>query len=82
MVRLLLNNELLTLWEKVPVRKTEITALGIRRTDHATPLYRQKLALTSPTSGVKSLSVPGLRGRILTRDNHNAFYRHLYWGLS
>jgi hypothetical protein len=29
----------------------EITALGIRQTDHATPLYPQKLTLTSPTSG-------------------------------
>jgi hypothetical protein len=32
-----------------PVYKTEITALGKRRDDHATSLYPQKLALTSPT---------------------------------
>jgi hypothetical protein len=36
--------------------ETEITAVGIRRADHATPLYQQKLALTSPTSEVKTQS--------------------------
>jgi hypothetical protein len=29
----------------------------IHRTDHATPLYTQKLALTSPTSGGRSVSI-------------------------
>jgi hypothetical protein len=29
----------------------EITAVGFRRAYHATPLYPQKLALTSPTNG-------------------------------
>jgi hypothetical protein len=29
----------------------------IRRTDHATPLYPQKLALTSPTSGGRSFGI-------------------------
>jgi hypothetical protein len=29
----------------------------IRRTDHATPLYPQKLALTSPTSGDRSAGI-------------------------
>jgi hypothetical protein len=33
------------------VYKTEITAVGICSADHATPLYPQKLALTSPTCG-------------------------------
>jgi hypothetical protein len=32
-------------------QKIEITAVGICRTDHATFLYRIKLALTSPTKG-------------------------------
>jgi hypothetical protein len=31
----------------------------IRRTDHATPLYPQKLALTSPTSGGRSVGIVG-----------------------
>jgi hypothetical protein len=35
----------------------EITAVGIRCADHATPLYPQKLALTSPTSGGRSVSI-------------------------
>jgi hypothetical protein len=30
---------------------------GIRRTDHATPLYPQKLALTSPTIGGRSVGI-------------------------
>jgi hypothetical protein len=37
--------------------ETEITAVGIRRADHATPLYPLKLALTSPTSGGRSVYV-------------------------
>jgi hypothetical protein len=41
----------------VPVLKTEITVVGMRRTNHATPLYQQKLALTSPTSGSRSVDV-------------------------
>jgi hypothetical protein len=31
--------------------ETKNTAVGTRRADHETPLYPQKLALTSPTSG-------------------------------
>jgi hypothetical protein len=32
-------------------------AVGIRRTDHATPLYPLNLALTSPTSSSRSVNV-------------------------
>jgi hypothetical protein len=35
----------------VPVHKAENTAVGMRNADRATPLYPQKLAVTSPTSG-------------------------------
>jgi hypothetical protein len=35
----------------------EITAEGIRRADYATPLYPQKLLLTSPTSGGRSVGI-------------------------
>jgi hypothetical protein len=35
--------------------------MGIRRADHATPLYPQKLALTSPTNGGRSV------GRVRSR---------------
>jgi hypothetical protein len=37
--------------------ETEITAVGIRRTNHATPLYPQKLAQTSPTTGGRSIGI-------------------------
>jgi hypothetical protein len=32
-------------------------AVGIRRADNATPLYPQKLAVTSPTSGGRSVGI-------------------------
>jgi hypothetical protein len=35
--------------------------MGIRCTDHATPSIRKKLALTSPTSGGRSVGVVRLR---------------------
>jgi hypothetical protein len=38
-------------------------AIGIRRTAYATPLYPQKLALTSPTSGGFSVGI----GRLQTK---------------
>jgi hypothetical protein len=38
-----------------PVKKTEITAVVIYRTDHATPFYPPKLALTSLTSSGRSV---------------------------
>jgi hypothetical protein len=34
-----------------------IPAVGIRRADYATPLYPQKLALTSPTSVGRSVGI-------------------------
>jgi hypothetical protein len=37
--------------------ETEIMAVGIRRADHATLLYQQKLTLTSPTSGGRSVGI-------------------------
>jgi hypothetical protein len=33
----------------------------VRRTDHVTPLYLQKLVLTSPTTGGRSVGIVRLR---------------------
>jgi hypothetical protein len=37
--------------------KIEIKGVGIRRADHMTPLYPQKMALTLPTTGSRSARV-------------------------
>ena len=38
-------------------RKQRSTAVGTRCADHVTPLYPQKLALTSPTGGGRSVGI-------------------------
>jgi hypothetical protein len=38
-------------------RKQRLTAVGISCADHVTPLYPQKLALTSPTGGGRSVGI-------------------------
>jgi hypothetical protein len=53
-----------------PVQKTEITAVGILRADHATPLYLQKFALASPTSGGRSVVI----GRSRTKATEFSFF--------
>jgi hypothetical protein len=45
---------------------TENTAVRIRLADHATPLYPQKLALTSPTCGVRWVGI--VRSRTKTTE--------------
>jgi hypothetical protein len=47
-----------------PVYKTENTAAGIRHADHT--LYPQKLAITSPTSGGRSVGI--VRSRTQTME--------------
>ena len=39
----------------------QLTVVGIRCADHVTPLYPQKLALTSPTGGGRSVDIVRLR---------------------
>jgi hypothetical protein len=41
----------------VPILKTVNTAVEISPTDYATPFYPQKFALTSPTSGGRSVGI-------------------------
>ena len=42
-------------------RKQRLTAGGTRCADHVTPLYPQKLALTSPTGGGRSVGIVRVR---------------------
>jgi hypothetical protein len=45
-------------------RKPRLTAVEIRCADHATPSIRKKSALTSPTSGGRSVSIVRLRNKV------------------
>jgi len=42
-------------------RKQRLTAVGTRCADHVTPFYPQKLALTSPTGGGRSVGIVRVR---------------------
>ena len=42
-------------------RKQRLTTVGTRCVDHVTPLYPQKLALTSPTGGGRSVGIVRVR---------------------
>jgi hypothetical protein len=54
-------------------RKPRLTAVGIRWSDHATPPTRKSLALTSSTSGGRSVGIVRLR-TMATEKTHNTYY--------
>jgi hypothetical protein len=62
--------------------ETENTAVGIHHADHVAPLYPQKLALTSPKSGCRSVGI--VRSRTQVTVFFLAFpyiiYTHKYIG--
>jgi hypothetical protein len=66
---------LILYYNLIPVYKAENTAIGIRHADHVAPRYPQKLALTSPTSGGRSVGI--VRSR--TQDMEFSFF---YYNLS
>jgi hypothetical protein len=51
------TEELLERKVAAPVYRTENTAVGIRHADQVVPLYPQKLAITSPASGSRSVGI-------------------------
>jgi hypothetical protein len=57
------------------VYKIENTAVGIRNADFLTPSISKKLALTSPTSGGRSVGTPIVRSRTQATDFSFAFHQ-------
>jgi hypothetical protein len=60
------TEELLDRKVAAPVYKTENTAVGIRHANHVAPSIRKKLAITSLTSGGRSVGV--VRSRTQTME--------------
>jgi hypothetical protein len=51
-------------------RNPRLQPKGIRRADYATPLYPQKLALTSPTNGCRSVGIVRSRTQAMEFISH------------
>jgi hypothetical protein len=62
----------------VSVQKTENTAVGIRHADHVSLSIRKKLAITSPTSGGRSVGIVRSRTQIM----EFSLVFSLYWETS
>jgi hypothetical protein len=60
------TEELLDRKVAAPVYKAENTAIGIRHADYVAPSIRKKLAITTPTSGGRSVGV--VRSRTQTME--------------
>jgi hypothetical protein len=60
------TEELLDRKVAAPVYKTENTAVGIRHADHVVPSIRKTLAITSPTSGSRTIGI--VRSRTETME--------------
>jgi hypothetical protein len=60
------NEELLEIKISGSGLETEITAVGIRHADHVATSIRKKLAITSPTSGGRSVGI--VRSRTQTME--------------
>jgi hypothetical protein len=58
--------ELLDRKVAAPIYKTENTAVGIRHSDHVAPSIHKKLAISSPTSGGRSVGI--VRSRTQTME--------------
>jgi len=50
--------------------------VGTRCADHVTPLYPQKLALTSPTGGGRSVGIVRVRTKATEEEYQKAALRH------
>ena len=48
--------------------------MGIRYADHVTPLYPQKLALTSPTGGGRSVGIVRSRTKTTEFNHYSVLY--------
>ena len=66
-------------------RKQRLTAVGTRCADHVTPFYLQKLALTSLTSGGRSVGIVRVRTKatefslvLVVSNEESTVYRTSY----
>ena len=59
-------------------RKQRLTTVGTRCADHVPPLYPQKLALTSPTGGGRSVGIVRVRTKATELELYIYIYIYIY----